>query len=110
MKKFDYNNINVSYYKNSICIVTLNRPPVNALSSELLSDIKDIFNILEKDADLRVIILNSNLNHFSAGADLKERSIMKKYQSENALNSFKDCFEFLSLHIKFWFLMFEMPT
>jgi len=93
MPQFDYNNINVSYNNDSICTVSLNRAPVNALSIELLSDLKDVFDILEKDNELRVIIMNSNLDHFSAGADLKQRSIMNKGDSENALNIFKKCFK-----------------
>jgi len=92
MRKFDYNNIDVSYNNDLICTISLNRSPINALSTELLSNLKDIFNILEKDDGLRVIILNSCLNHFSAGADLKQRSIMNKDDSESALNTFKDCY------------------
>jgi len=92
MKKFDYNNLNVSYENDFICTVSLDRPPVNALSTELLVQIKEVFDILEKDNDLRIIILNTNLNHFSAGADLKQRSIMDKNDSKNALNIFKECF------------------
>ena len=92
MKKFNYNNLNVSYNNENVCTISLNRHPVNALSTEMLNEIKDVFEVLDKDNDLRVIILNTNLHHFSAGADLKQRSIMNTTESFNALNTFKNCF------------------
>ena len=92
MKQFDYNYLNVVYNDDSICTISLNRHPVNALSTELLIQIKEVFTILEKDNSLRIIIINTDLKHFSAGADLKQRSIMDNSESKDALNTFKDCF------------------
>ena len=74
-----------------IGILTLSRGPLNALSSDFLIEItnkiKDIVN-----SECRVLIINSGLDNFSVGADLKERKIMSKSQSKEALNIFNDCF------------------
>ena len=90
------NNNNISIeYKDAIGIISLNRRPINALSVDFLKSIKEAFLELNSNNNIRVIILKSNLTNFSAGADLKERSIMKQSHSYVALDSFKDCFKII---------------
>lgn len=51
--------------------ITLNRPRVhNALHIEMIREISDAFRRLNKQKDLRLIIIDSNGENFSAGADL----------------------------------------
>ena len=78
--------------ERGVCTITLKREPVNALSFELLFSLKNIFVSLEGNNDVRVVIITSSLNHFSAGADLKERKIMSVKDSKEALDNFNDCF------------------
>ena len=84
----------VSYKINNqgICIVELNRSPVNALSFDFLKSINETFTLINDNKSVKVVILKSSLSHFSAGADLKERKIMTKKDSNKALNNFNDCF------------------
>lgn len=77
---------------SNISTIELNRNPVNALSFNFLLDLKNAFIELDNDNDIRVIIVKTNLDHFSAGADLKERKIMSKNESGDALDNFNDCF------------------
>ena len=77
---------------NYIGCLTLARNPLNALSSDFLIDITNKINEIAIKSDCRVLIINSSLDNFSVGADLKERKIMSKSQSEEALNIFNDCF------------------
>jgi len=86
------NNINVDIIKN-IANISLSREPVNALSTNLLIDLKNIFTDLENNNDIRLIVLKSTLKHFSAGADLKQRSIMNNKDSQFALDAFRNCFD-----------------
>ena len=86
------NNIQYKILERGICIVSLNREPVNALSFEMLLELNKAFKKLENSNDVRIVILKSNLKHFSAGADLKERKIMSKNDANNALDNFNDCF------------------
>ena len=85
------NNVNVEI-KNEVAIISINREPVNALSNNLLKSLKESFVNLETKKNVRLILLKSSLNHFSAGADLKQRSIMTKDDSQSALDVFRDCF------------------
>ena len=51
--------------------VTLNRPRVhNALHIEMIRELSDAFRSLSKNKNLRLIIIDSNGENFSAGADL----------------------------------------
>ena len=77
---------------NYIGCLTLTRSPLNALSSDFLIDITNKINEIASKSDCRILIINSSLDNFSVGADLKERKIMSKSQSEEALNIFNDCF------------------
>ena len=78
--------------QDNICLITLQRKPVNALSYDLLYNLNKLFKQVESDDTIRVVILKSNLNHFCAGADLKERKIMSKKDAGLALDNFNDCF------------------
>ena len=84
--------IRTSIDEKGICIVSLSRMPVNALSFDLLNDLKKVFIRLGENDNVRVIIIKSDLDHFSVGADLKERKIMSKNDAGIALDNFNDCF------------------
>jgi enoyl-CoA hydratase/carnithine racemase len=54
-------------------IVTLDRPEVrNAMSSALLLELADVMERVEKDPEIRVVVLNGNGKCFCAGGDLSE--------------------------------------
>ena len=57
---------------DNIGIVTLNSPPVNALSQEIRQGLLDAFSKAESDDSLKVIILMGADRTFSAGADIGE--------------------------------------
>ena len=80
--------------QDGICILNINRPPVNALSYDLLRNLKESLIYLSKEK-FRVLIIKTDNNHFSAGADLKERKIMSKNKAGDALDNFNSCFNVL---------------
>jgi len=92
------NNIKHEISKNGICIISLDRPPVNALSIDLLYELRKTFESINNNKDVRVTILKSNQKHFSAGADLKEKKIMSKNDADKALNNFNNCFNIIENH------------
>ena len=57
---------------NGVCVLTLNRAPVNALNPDFLSEIDTALSQLGNDDAIKAIVLASNLKVFSAGMDLKE--------------------------------------
>ena len=59
--------------ENNIAVVTLDSPPVNALSPALLKELKAEFDALDGNAEARAVVLTGAGNHaFCAGADVKE--------------------------------------
>lgn len=62
------------YRENThIALVLLNRPKVlNALSTDLMQELVECFLSLDKNPDVRVIILTGNERAFAAGADIAQ--------------------------------------
>ena len=59
--------------EDAVGIVTLNRPKVlNALSSQLLSELIDALEELDRDPEVRAIALVGSDRAFAAGADIGE--------------------------------------
>jgi len=71
---------------NSIGFITLNRPEKrNALSAELISELRHAFSKLEKDDRARIIVLNAKGDVFCAGADIAYLKQMQGYSEKENL-------------------------
>jgi methylglutaconyl-CoA hydratase len=56
---------------NALALVTLNRPEVrNAFNEDMLRELKEVFEYLDRSPECRVIVLRANGKSFCAGADL----------------------------------------
>jgi enoyl-CoA hydratase len=60
----------------NVAVVALDRPPVNALSSEARLALIAAFDALEANADVRAIVLTAKGKVFCAGADIKEKATL----------------------------------
>ena len=60
--------------ENNIARITLNRPPVNALNSDVVGELTTIARELKVRDDVWIIAVRAEGNAFCAGADLKERN------------------------------------
>jgi len=58
--------------EDGVAIVTIQRPPANALSSGLILEVDELLSAIEKDDAIRVVVLHGEGRFFSAGADIKE--------------------------------------
>src|SRR5512142_2569458 len=59
--------------EGAVGVITLNRPKaLNALNSELLSELCDALEAFDGDAAVRCIVLTGSDRAFAAGADIKE--------------------------------------
>ncbi len=58
--------------QDGIARVTLDSPPLNILTRQVLSELRAAFAALAADATLRVAVLSGEGKHFSAGADVAE--------------------------------------
>lgn len=54
-----------------VAIVTIQRPPANALSRGMIAEVNELLDKVEQDDNVRVIVLHGE-GRFSAGADIKE--------------------------------------
>ncbi|MFP4573316.1 MAG: enoyl-CoA hydratase/isomerase family protein [Desulfobacterales bacterium] len=76
--------------EDGVGIVTLNRPErLNALSFKLREELMSVFGEMEKDDEVKVVILTGGQKAFSAGADIKERSKMQAPQPQIYFNQQK---------------------
>ncbi len=68
-----YDNILVDKKEGGVALVTLNRPKaLNALCYALFEDLNDAMMQLDKDPEVRAIVLTGSEKAFAAGADIKE--------------------------------------
>jgi enoyl-CoA hydratase len=63
--------------------VTFNRPPVNALNSELVSELFGVIDALDRDKAVRAIVLTGAGKAFVAGADIAEMSLMSVLEARD---------------------------
>jgi enoyl-CoA hydratase len=88
----------LEYFKvevlESVAVVTLNRPPANALSSHVLKELSLLLDELEQSEDVRVLLLHGEGRFFSAGADIKEFTTVPSGEEFEKLSTFgQDLFE-----------------
>ena len=69
--------------KNSIGYITINRSEaLNALSSQVLTDLNDVLDQVEQSEEIRVVIVTgAGEKAFVAGADIKEMDVMSPIQA-----------------------------
>lgn len=69
--------------EGGMSIVTLNRPDqLNSLNIRLKEEISQLFHEIEKDPDIKVVILTGGMKAFCAGSDIKERLTFKMTATE----------------------------
>jgi enoyl-CoA hydratase len=63
----------IEQYAPFIALVQLNRPKeLNALNRQLMEELRDTLQLLDKNEKVRVIIVTGNEQAFAAGADIKQ--------------------------------------
>ncbi len=67
----------------AVAVITLNRPPVNALSEELSQDLLEAFGKCQGDSIRAVVVTGSP--HFAAGADIKGFRVAHESGSDDTL-------------------------
>src|SRR3990172_3381635 len=90
----NYQHLEYAITQN-IAILTIDRPPVNALNRELISELDQVVDAIAKDIKankVRVAILTGKGKHFSAGADLKERIEMAEAEVASTVQSIGQVF------------------
>lgn len=84
--------------KNGIGYIIINRPEaLNALSSQVLADLNEVLDQVEKSEEIRVVIVTgAGEKAFVAGADIKEMDLMSPIQAFEYMTFANDTFTRLS--------------
>jgi enoyl-CoA hydratase len=62
-------------YEPAVALIQLNRPKeLNALNTQLMQELRDTLQQLDKNDSVRVVIITGNEQAFAAGADIKQMS------------------------------------
>jgi len=92
--------------ENNIGIITLNRPEKrNALHPELVKQLKYKLDEVEKDENVKVLIITGEGKAFCAGADLE---YLDKLQNNSMIENEKDSEDLAELFLKIYY--FPKPT
>ena len=80
--------------ENHVAVITINRAPANALSSLVLKELTLLLDEVEKNDDVRVVLLHGEGRFFSAGADIKEFTTVETGEQFSKLAKYgQDLFE-----------------
>lgn len=87
---------------DGIATVTLDRPAQrNALSIEAMNGLYEIWEQVDQNTDVRVVILtSSDCGTFCAGLDLKQTAAIKQQTGKDILSFMKDPFHFRMRRVK----------
>ena len=66
--------LSVDRSETGVVTITLDRPPVNAVSPELIDELMDVVDVLAEDARVRAILFRGANERWCAGADIEVMS------------------------------------
>lgn len=79
--------------EGAVTTVTMNRPPVNAVSQEMYAEIRDTFNgIRDRFPTTSVVILRAEGRHFCGGNDLDEFATLTPSNSPERMQAVREAF------------------
>ena len=78
----DETNIEVRVAAPHVAVVTLDRPPVNALGRAVREGMLRVFDRLEADVDIHAVVLTARGRVFCAGADIKEKAALGRGEGD----------------------------
>ncbi|MBB4824168.1 enoyl-CoA hydratase [Sporosarcina luteola] len=73
--------------EDGVAVLTIDRPPANALASAVIKEIGEALEQLQDDQTTRVVVLRGEGRFFSAGADIKEFTTVKTGQEFSVLSA-----------------------
>lgn len=88
--------VNLTIQSDGMAFITLNNPPVNALSREMIRQLHTAVIRVCDDASARILILSSSCKHFCAGLDLKEQGELNRDEAAESVAAINTCFNELA--------------
>ncbi len=72
--------------KDGVCYLTINKPEsLNALSASVLNELITAFNMIDKDDDIKAVIITGTGRAFVAGADISEMADLSGLQGQEMM-------------------------
>ena len=79
---------------DGVCVLRLNAPPVNTISTSLLDELRSAVRRANADGDVRGVVITGRPDHFSAGADVGIfRDIGRAEDAVRASRVFQEAFQ-----------------
>ncbi|MFM7146296.1 MAG: enoyl-CoA hydratase/isomerase family protein [Actinomycetales bacterium] len=78
--------------RDRVALLTLDRPPMNALCRQLQSEIRDAARELSQRADVGAVVIHGGPKVFAAGADIKEMQGMSFQDMVRVSADLQECF------------------
>ena len=75
-----------------VAVVTLQRPPVNALSMGMQDRIGELAHELSKDSSVRAVVITGSGKSFAAGVDIAEMAEMSVLEMSARVHVMQQCF------------------
>ena len=88
--------IDLNIQADGLAIISLNRPRVNALSTNMIQTLYKVLLEVSSNSSVRVLIITSKQKHFCAGADLIERKGMSDAKVIEVVGLINNCFNVLA--------------
>ena len=91
----EYQFIKTERLDNGVIVATLDRPPLNLISPDVLYELKSFFTELNEDDTLRAVVLTGSQRAFCAGADANTFGDVPRYTNiplgQLCYNVVEDC-------------------
>lgn len=78
--------------QEGMAFITLNSPPVNALSRKMVASLHQAVKKVKSDDRTRVLIISSSVKHFCAGLDLKEQNGLGAEEAAQSVRDMNTCY------------------
>lgn len=91
----EYKLLKMERFDDGVVLMTLNNPPLNLMSPDLLFELRDVFEELSKDVDMRAVVLTGSQRSFCAGADVNTFGVFPKGTNtiigQSVYNTIENC-------------------
>jgi len=91
----EYSLLKLERFDDGVVLMTLNNPPLNLMTPELMFELRDAFEELSADPDMRAVVLTGSQRAFCAGADVTSFSVLPKGTNaligQDVYNSIENC-------------------
>lgn len=91
----EYSLLKLDRFDDGVVLMTLNNPPLNLMTPELMFELRDAYQELSDDPDIRAVVLTGSQRAFCAGADVNTFGVLPKGTNgligQDCYNAIENC-------------------